>query len=119
MWNSKHRAERMRRCDDKKTGIFGADMRGLAGRGFRQMHTMRADGARQCGVVRNQQNQAALTRDGAQAKRAFGALFGVAGPDNHQACRWQGVGGGAGIRQAYIVGYQGKHARVEGTRRSC
>jgi len=114
-----HGAERMRRHGDDETRIPGANMRGLAGMLFRQMHAMGADSAGQRDIIGDQQKKAALARNGDQGQGALGPRFGIAGADNHQACRWQGIGGSAGIGQPRIVGQQHQHARVEGTRRSC
>ena len=86
-------------------GIAGTQRASLMCFGFRQMHAVRPDAARQSGVVRNQQNQAAPAHDGAHGKGALGALSGIAGAYDHQTCRRQGAGCGAGIRQAHIVGH--------------
>jgi len=119
MNHRKRRPQRMRRRGDDESGILSANMPGLAGLGFRQMHAMSADAASQCRVIRNQQDQTALAGDSAQSEGTFGARFGVTGADNHQAGPRQGIGGGPGIGQAGIIGQQHQHARVEGTRRSC
>lgn len=119
MRSRKHGAQGMRRRGNQKAGILRADMRCLMASRLRQMNAMRSDGAGQCGVVRDQQDQPMFARNGAQGQRMIHPFFGIAGADNHQACRRQGAGGCAGVRQALVISHQGQHTRVEGTRRSC